>query len=89
MLASIDKKKTKNKKKQKKKTKQKNKKNKTKTFIYGCVQKHCWVKKYTTVNRKEGNDQELIQLPNIFRSKTPAGKKGALKVTSPQSKHYK
>ena len=38
---------------------------------------------------KEGNDQESIQLPNTFRSKTPKGKKDALKVTAPQSKHYK
>ena len=39
--------------------------------------------------RKEGNDQESIQLPNTFRSKTPKGKKEALKATTPQSKHYK
>ena len=84
------------KKKTKKKKKNKNKKQTNKktnkqiiTFIYGCVQKHCWVKNYTIVNRKEGNDQELRQLPNTFRSKTTTGKKDALKVTSPQSKHYK
>ena len=41
------------------------------------------------VNRKEGNDQESIQLPNTFRSKTPKWKKAAIKVTAPQSKHYK
>ena len=41
------------------------------------------------VNRKEGNDQESIKLPNTFRSKIPNGKKDALKVTAPQSKHYK
>ena len=41
------------------------------------------------VNRKEGNDQESIQLPNTFRFKTPTGKKDALKVTALQSKHYK
>ena len=33
-------------------------------------------------NRKEGNDQESIQLP----SKTPMGKKDALKATAPKSK---
>ena len=32
----------------------------------------------------EGNDQESIQLPNIFHSKTPKGKKDAHKVTVPQ-----
>ena len=36
--------------------------------------------------RKEDNDQESIQLPNTFRSKTPKGKDA---VTAPQSKHYK
>ena len=41
------------------------------------------------INGKEGNDQESIQLPNTFRPKTPKGKKDALKVTAPQSKHYK
>ena len=41
------------------------------------------------LNRKEGNYQESIQLPNIFRSKTPKRKKGALKVKASQSKHYK
>ena len=41
------------------------------------------------INRKEGNDQESIQLPNTFRSKTPKGKKDALKATELQSKHYK
>ena len=45
-----------------------------------------WVKHE---NRKEGNDQESIQLPNTFRSKIPKGKKDALKVTAPQLKHYK
>ena len=39
--------------------------------------------------RKECNDQESIQIPNTFSSKTPNGKKNALKVTAPQSKHYK
>ena len=39
------------------------------------------------LNRKEDNDQESIQLPNTFRSKTP--KKDALKVTAPQSKDDK
>ena len=43
----------------------------------------------TDINRKVGNDQESIQLPNTFRSKTPKGKKGELKVTALQSKHYK
>ena len=41
------------------------------------------------INRKGGNDQESIQLPNIFHSKTPKGKKDAHKATAPQSKHYK
>ena len=41
------------------------------------------------INRKEGNDQESIQLPNTFRSKILKGKKHALKATAPQSKHYK
>ena len=41
------------------------------------------------INRKEGTDQESIQLPNIFRSKTPKGKKDILKATAPQSKPYK
>ena len=41
------------------------------------------------VNRNESNDQESIQLPNTFRSKTPKGKKDALKVTAQQSKYYK
>ena len=36
------------------------------------------------VNRKEGNDQESIQLPNTFRSKTPKRMKDALKVMAPQ-----
>ena len=40
-------------------------------------------------NKIEGNDQESIQLPNTFHSKTPKGKKGAPKVTASQSKHYK
>ena len=34
----------------------------------------------------EGNDQESIQLPNTVPSKTPEGKKDALKITAPQSK---
>ena len=34
-------------------------------------------------NRKEGNDQESIQLPYTFRSETPKGKKDALKATAP------
>ena len=42
-----------------------------------------------SADRKEGNDKESIQLPNTFRSKTPKGKKDALKVTAPQSKHHK
>ena len=41
------------------------------------------------INRKEGNDQESIQLLETFRFKTPKGKKDALKETAPQSKHYK
>ena len=41
------------------------------------------------LNRKEGNGQESIQLPNTFRSKTPKGKKDALKVNAPQPKHYR
>ena len=40
-------------------------------------------------NKIEGNDQESIQVPNTFHSKTPKGKKGAPKVTASQSKHYK
>ena len=40
-------------------------------------------------NRKKCNDQESIQLPNTFRSKTPKGKRDALKATAPQLKHYK
>ena len=43
----------------------------------------------TDVNRKEGNDQESIQLLNTLRSKTPKGKEDALKEMAPQSKHYK
>ena len=39
------------------------------------------------LSRKEDNDQESVQLPNTFRSKTPKGKKDALKVTTPQSNH--
>ena len=46
-------------------------------------------KQVAFLNRKEGNDQESIQLPNTFRSKTPKGKKEALKATAPQLKHYK
>ena len=42
----------------------------------------CW-------NRKEDNDQESIQLPNIFSSKKPKRTKDALRVTASQSKHYK
>ena len=45
------------------------------TLFHGAAQSK-W-----TVNRKEGIDQESIQLPNTFRSKTPKGKKDALKVT--------
>ena len=30
-----------------------------------------------------------MQLPYTFHSKSPNGKKDALKVTAPQSKHYK
>ena len=41
------------------------------------------------MNRKESNDQESIQLPNTFRSKTSKGKKDALEATAPQSKHSK
>ena len=44
---------------------------------------------YPKIHRKEGNDQESIQLPDTFRSKTPKGKKDAPKVTASQSKHYK
>ena len=36
-------------------------------------------------NKKEGNGQESLQLPNTFRSKTLNEKKDALKVTAPQS----
>ena len=39
--------------------------------------------------RKKSNDQESIQLPNTFHFKMPKGKKDELKVTAPQSKHYK
>ena len=42
-----------------------------------------------TLNRKEGNDQESVQLPNTFRSKAPKRKKDALIVMAPQSEHYK
>ena len=42
-----------------------------------------------STHRKESNDQESIQLPHTFRSKIPKVKKDALKVTAPQSKHYK
>ena len=31
-------------------------------------------------NTKKGHDQKFIQLPNTFRSKTPKGKKDALKA---------
>ena len=41
------------------------------------------------INRKEGNDQESIQLPKHLPSKTPKGNKDALKATVPQSKHFK
>ena len=41
------------------------------------------------INGNEGNNQESIQLPNTFRTKTPNGKKDAFKVTASQSKHYK
>ena len=34
-------------------------------------------------------NQESIQLPNTFRSKTPKGKEDEIKVMAPQSKHYK
>ena len=40
-------------------------------------------------NRKEGNDQESVHLPNSFRSKEPKGQKDELKVTAPPLKHYK
>ena len=43
----------------------------------------------TLLNRKEGKDQESIQLPDTFRSKTPKGKKDTLNVTAQQSNHYK
>ena len=36
------------------------------------------------LNRKEGNDQESIQLRYTFRSKTPKGKKDAIKATAPR-----
>ena len=38
----------------------------------------------TCINRKEDNDQESIQFTNTFHSKTPKGKKDALKATTPQ-----
>ena len=41
------------------------------------------------LNREEGNDQESIQLPNTFRSKTPKGKEDAVKATATKSKHYR
>ena len=41
------------------------------------------------LNRKEGIYQESVQLSNTFRSKTPKGKKDALKATAPKSKHCK
>ena len=41
------------------------------------------------INRREGNDQESIRLPNSFRSKTPKGKTEALKIIALQSNHYK
>ena len=43
----------------------------------------------SSMDRKEGDGQEQIQLPNTFRSKTPKGKKDAVKVTAQQSKHHK
>ena len=49
--------------------------------------RHKWVN--PIINRKEGNDLELIQFPNTFRPKTQKGKKDALKAKAPQSKHYK
>ena len=45
--------------------------------------------KASYLDRMKGNGHDSIQLPNTFRSKTPKGKKNALKVTAPQSKHYK
>ena len=59
-------------------------------FSYGVVQISLATDSWdniTILKRKEGNDQESIQLPHTFRSKTPKGKKEALKVTAPQSKH--
>ena len=41
------------------------------------------------ITRKEGNDQESIQLPNTFRSKTPTGKMDALKATAKKKKKKK
>ena len=45
---------------------------------------HLYGKK--VINTKKDNDQESIQLPNTFRSKTPKGKKDDFKVTAQQSK---
>ena len=47
------------------------------------------VQEYGFDNRKEGSDQNSMQLPNTFRFKKPKEKKKALKETIPQSKHYK
>ena len=45
--------------------------------------------RHISLNRKEGNDQESIQLPNTFCPRQQKGKKDPLKATAPQSKHYK
>ena len=45
--------------------------------------------KVILINRKNGNNQRSIKLPNTFRSQTPKGKKDGLKAMTPQSKHYK
>ena len=40
-------------------------------------------------NRKQGNDQESIQVSNPFHPRHQQKKREALKATTPQSKHYK
>ena len=45
------------------------------------------VKKH--LNRKDGNDQKSIQLPNTFHPRHQREKRTHLKATGPQSKHYK
>ena len=49
----------------------------------------CTAKATHIFSAKNFSIQESIHLPNTFRSKTPKRKKDALKVTAPQSKHYK